>query len=186
MTEQTMPNPVELYQSAVETTQGIIANVTPDQMDSSTPCSDWNGQALVEHMVGGAAYFAASLAGEEPQPPSGGGSPADAYDTLTKKVLEGAATPGAMEKKYATPFGEMSGGEFMFAAFMDTFVHGWDLAKTTGQDISLNGDFAGIIFQGMGPMMDGMQQSGNFGGAVRVSEDTSVQDKMLAMLGRQP
>ena len=35
-------------------------------------------------------------------------------------------------------------------------------------------------------MMDGMQQSGNFGGAVRVSEDTSVQDKMLAMLGRQP
>lgn len=186
MTEQAMPNPVELYQSAVENTRGIIANITPEQMDSSTPCSDWNVQTLVEHMVGGAAYFAASLAGEEPQPPPDGGSPADSYDTLTKKVLEGAATPDAMEKKYATPFGEMSGGEFMFGAFMDTFVHGWDLAKATGQDTSLNGDLAGIVFHGMGPMMDGMRQSGNFGGAVSVSEDASIQDKMLAMLGRQP
>ena len=38
----------------------------------------------------------------------------------------------------------------------------------------------------LGPMMDGMRQSGNFGGAVSVSEGASIQDKMLAMLGRQP
>lgn len=186
MTEQAMPNPVELYQSAVESTSSIIAGVTPDQMGSSTPCSEWNVQALVEHLVGGASYFAASLAGEEPKPPSDGGSPADAFNSLAKKVIAEAGKPGVMEKQYDTPMGNMSGGEFMFGAFMDTFVHGWDLAKATGQNTSLNGDFAGIIYQGMGPMMDGMRQGGAFGGAVSVSDDASIQDKMLGMLGRQP
>ncbi|MDA0768653.1 MAG: TIGR03086 family metal-binding protein [Chloroflexi bacterium] len=186
MTEQAMPNPIELYQAAAETTRGIIASIRPDQMSASTPCSEWNVGALVEHLVGGAAFFGASLAGEEPQPPSGGGSPADSYDTLTKKVISEAGNPGAMEKKYNTPFGEMAGGEFMFGAFMDTFVHGWDLAKATGQDTSLNGDFAGMIYQGMAPMMDGMRQGGAFGAAVSVPDSASIQDKMLGMLGRKP
>ena len=186
MTEQAMPNPVELYQAAVETTRGIIANVNADQMAASTPCSDWNVQALVEHLVGGAAFFGASLAGEEPQPPASDSSPADSYDSLTKKVIAGAGMPGAMEKKYATRMGEMSGGEFMFGAFMDTFVQGWDLAKATGQNTSLSSDFAGIIFQGMGPMMDGMRQGGAFGAEVSVPADATIQDRMLGMLGRQP
>ena len=186
MTEQAMPNPVELYQAAVETTRGIIANVKPDQMESTTPCSEWNVGGLVEHMIGGAAYFGAALAGEEPQPPASDSSPADSYDSLTKKVIQGAARPGAMEKKYNTPFGEMTGGEFMFGAFMDTFVHGWDLAKATGQNTSLSSDFAGIIFQGMAPMMDGMRQGGAFGAEVSVPADAKIQDKMLGMMGRQP
>lgn len=186
MTEQAMPNPVELYQAAAETTRGIIANVKPDQMESSTPCSEWNVGGLVEHMVGGAGFFAASLAGEEPQPPSGEGSPADTFDSLAKKVIAEAGKPGVMDKKYATPMGEMSGGEFMFGAFMDTFVHGWDLAKATGQDTNLNGEFAGIIYQGMGPMMDGMRQGGAFGGGISVPDDASIQEKMLGMLGRRP
>ena len=55
-----MPNPVELYQAAVETTRGIIANVKPDQMESTTPCSEWNVGGLVEHMMNNRTCFSAS------------------------------------------------------------------------------------------------------------------------------
>ena len=44
MTEQSMPNPVELYGEVVKNTKQIITNVRPDQTGASTPCSEWDGR----------------------------------------------------------------------------------------------------------------------------------------------
>ena len=186
MAQQSMPNPVELFGEAVKNTRQIIANVKPDQMGGSTPCSEWDVKALIDHIIGGTMFFAGTLAGEEPGQPSSDGSPADIYQAGTEKVLAGAQAPGAMDKKYDTPFGEMSGGEFMFGAFMDNVVHGWDLAKATGQNTDLNEAHAQVIFGAFAPMMDGMRQGGAFGPEVAVNDDASIQNKLLGMMGRQP
>ncbi len=186
MTQQSMPNPVELFGEVVKNTRQIIANVRPDQLSVSTPCSEWDVKALIDHIVGGTMFFAGTLAGEEPGQPSGDGNPADIYQSGTAKVLEAAQKPGTMEKKYQTPFGEMSGGEFMFGAFMDNLVHGWDLAKATGQNTDLNEAHAQVCFQAFAPMMDGMRQGGAFGPEVSVPDNASIQHKMLGMMGRQP
>lgn len=186
MTEQSMPNPVELYGEAVKNTRQIIANVRSDQMSASTPCSEWDVKALMDHILEGTMYFAGTLAGEEPAQPNGDGKPADIYQAGAEKVLEGAQNPGAMDKKYQTPFGEMSGGEFMFGAFMDNFVHGWDLAKATGQNTDLNEVHAQVIYGAFAPMMDGMRQGGAFGPEVSVPDSATIQHKLLGMMGRQP
>ena len=186
MTEQSMPNPVELYGEAVKNTRQIIANVRPDQTGASTPCSEWDVKALIDHMIGGTMFFAATLAGEEPGQPNGDGNPADIYRSGAEKVLEGAQKPGAMEKKYETPFGEMSGGEFMFGAFMDNVVHGWDLAKATGQNTDINEAHAQICYGAFAPMMDGFRQAGAFGPEVSVPDNAGIQHKLLGMMGRQP
>ena len=185
MTEQAMPNPVELFGEAVKTTAQIIANVKPDQMSASTPCSEWDVKALMDHVIGGTMFFAGTLAGEEPGSP-GDGNPADIYKSGTDRVLDEAQKPGKMEAKYETPFGEMSGGEFMFGAFMDNVVHGWDLAKATGQNTAISEAHAQIIFGAFAPMMDGMRQGGAFGPEVSVPDGASAQDKLLGMMGRQP
>ena len=180
-----MPNPVELYGEAVKNTSQIIANVRADQMSRSTPCSEWDVKALIDHMIGGTMYFTGALAGGDPEKP-GDGNPADVYRTGAEKVLEGAQKAGAMDKKYDTPFGEMSGGEFMFGAFMDNFVHGWDLAKATGQNADMSEGHAQVIHGAFAPMMDGMRQGGAFGPEVSVPDDASALHKMLGMMGRQP
>ena len=131
-------------------------------------------------------FFAGTLAGEEPGQPSGDGNPADIYQAGKDKVLEAAQKPGAMEKKYQTPFGEMSGGEFMLGAFMDNLVHGWDLAKATGQNTELNENHAQTVFQAFAPMMAGTRQGGAFGPEVSVPDNASIQHKLLGMMGRQP
>ena len=185
MTEQSTPNPVELHGEAVKNTRQIIANVKSDQMSASTPCGEWDVKALIDHIIQGTMVFAGTLAGEEPGT-AGGGSPAEVYRSSAEKVLEEAMKPGEMEKKYETPFGEMSGGEFMFGAFMDNLVHGWDLAKATGQNTDLNEGHAQAVFEAFAPMMDGMRQGGAFGPEVSVPEDAGVQHRMLGMMGRQP
>lgn len=186
MTQQSMPNPVELFGEVVKDTRQIIANVKSDQLTDSTPCSEWDVKGLIDHIIGGTMFFAATLAGEEPGQPSSEGHPADIYQAGTDKVLTGAQQPGAMEKKYDTPFGEMSGGEFMFGAFMDNFVHGWDLAKATGQNTDMSEGHAQAIHGAFAPMMDGMRQGGAFGPEVSVPDDASALYKMLGMMGRQP
>lgn len=186
MTEQAMPNPVELYQAATQATQQIIAGVTAEQMESATPCSEWDVKALVDHLIGGAAFFSAGLAGEEPSGPPQADSPAEAFGMLTSKILEAAKNPSNLERKIQTPFGELSGGEVIFGAFMDATIHGWDLAKATGQDTSMNAAHVEILTQAFAPQMDGLRQGGAFGPEVPASGDASSQDKLLSMMGRKP
>jgi uncharacterized protein (TIGR03086 family) len=186
MTEQQMPNPVELYAEAVKKTRSIIGGVKPEQLNSSTPCSEWNVKALIDHLVGGAGFFAASLEGTEPQPPSFSAGAQAAYDEMTGKVLAAASKPGTLDKSYKTPFGEMPGSAFMFGAFMDTVIHGWDLAKATGQDTSMNEGHVAVISGAFAPQMDGMRQAGAFGPAVQVAANASAQDKLIGMMGRKP
>jgi uncharacterized protein (TIGR03083 family) len=56
------PSDALAYQSA--TLSELIAGVRPDQLGHPTPCGEWDVRALINHFVGGAAMFSASLRGE--------------------------------------------------------------------------------------------------------------------------
>ena len=56
MSEPPMPNPVDLYQRAAQATQRIIAGVKADQQNAATPCSAWNVQGLINHLVQTAGF----------------------------------------------------------------------------------------------------------------------------------
>ena len=48
---------------------GVVAGITPDQLDNPTPCDDFTVRGVLEHMIGGATAFAAAYRGEEPKDP---------------------------------------------------------------------------------------------------------------------
>ena len=50
MTQQG-PNPVDLYEAAVQYMHGIIAGVKAEQFGNPTPCDQWNVQELIVHNV---------------------------------------------------------------------------------------------------------------------------------------
>ena len=51
MTQQSMPNPIELYEGAVQYMRPIIAGVKPGQQVDTTPCTEWNVQELLNHNI---------------------------------------------------------------------------------------------------------------------------------------
>ena len=184
MTQQEMPNPVELYSAAVKGTRDIIGGVQSSQLGDSTPCSEWNVQALMDHIVGGTGMIWGSLAGAAPETPQGS-SPVAAFEAGTAKVLDAARVPGALEKSVQSPAGEMPAGQFLSIFFMDTLVHGWDLAKATGQSTDMPADLAETCYAMFGPMADEWRKTGVFGPRVEVAEDASTQVKLLGALGRR-
>src|SRR5262245_30796714 len=58
-------------QQAIASTRGVLSQVQADQLKASTPCASWTVGDVINHVVGGQAFFAAAMRGEQPagQPP---------------------------------------------------------------------------------------------------------------------
>ncbi|MGD9999787.1 MAG: maleylpyruvate isomerase N-terminal domain-containing protein, partial [Ilumatobacteraceae bacterium] len=46
-----------LFEQASAHAAVVMARVSPAQLGDPTPCSDWNVQQLIDHMVAGADYL---------------------------------------------------------------------------------------------------------------------------------
>jgi uncharacterized protein (TIGR03086 family) len=185
MTQQ-MPNPIELYEAAARNTRNIIAGIKPSQLKDSTPCAMWNVQDLIEHIVGGTDFFHSVLAGTQPSGAKASSDSVARYDEGVKKVLAAARTKGTMEKTVQSPVGPMSAAQFVMTAFMDTVVHGWDLAKATKQDTKIDPKHVEVLYSVFGPVADKMRDPKFFGPRVQVPDNASTQDRLLGALGRKP
>ena len=192
MTQQGMPNPIELYEGAVGYMRPILAGIQSQQLTSPTPCTNWNVQQLIIHNIKVAQWVnSVFTGGEGPDPfavddhlPSEGAEAA--FMAATNDVLAAIKVPGMLEKVLETPFGEMPAGNFLMMPFGDILIHKWDLAKATNQDTGMDSSMADACFKAMEPMADGGRQSGFFGPAVVVAANASDRDKLLGLTGRTP
>ena len=69
--------------------------------------------------------------------------------------------------------------------FLDVLVHGWDLAKATGQDATLPPELVRGCLDVVEPQLSMLQASGAFGAAVETAPDADPQTRLLGMLGRR-
>lgn len=187
----------EALEQAFASTRSILGNVKPDQLDQSTPCASWNVRALINHIVGGSHWFAISTEnGASPEVDTtentdwAGGDFVAAYDEGSKRSIAAFAAAGAQEKMIKLPFGTFPGAAFMALATTDTFIHGWDLAKATGQDANLNAQLAEQLLVGakaaIPDQFRGPDGVAPFGPELKAPESASAADKLAAFLGRQP
>lgn len=68
----------------------------------------------------------------------------------------------------------------------DVFMHGWDLARATGQDDTLDPDTAGEMVDGMSQQVEMLRESGQFGHPTLLDESHATQDRLIALIGRDP
>jgi len=187
------PNPVEAYQGAVQMIHDKMAAVTAGQHSSSTPCSEWDVQSLINHALAVQGFANAVLSGSEPDMSSMGNVshplPSEGAAAALKSITDTTlATLKSIDLAaiVKTPFGEMPGGQFIMVPITDMIVHTWDIAKATGQDTNLNPGMCELGFNVMGGVAEGGRKMGAFADEVSVSESASFQDKMLGLSGRQP
>ena len=184
MTEQEMPNGLELYKAASGRFKNVLAGVKPDQFGASTPCTEWNVQTLVDHVIAGTGIVISTLMGADAPEPRSSDDPVEAFNAGCSRVIELASEPSAVDKVITTRFGEMPTGEFLSNFFMDILVHSWDLAKATGQEAELPEDLASACYALYTPREEMLRKSGAFGSDVPVADDASSWVKLLALMGR--
>ena len=179
--------------AAFASTRSVMLNVTPAQYGDPTPCASWDVRALINHIVAGSHYFAATArAGEPPaqvEPPDfTEDDPLLAFDAGITATLTAFAAPDVGAKTITLPFGTMPGAAFMRIATVDTFAHGWDLAKATGQPTDLAPGLAEELLAGvrrtLTDALRGEDGVSRFGPEVEVPESAPAADRLAGFLGR--
>ena len=173
----------------------ILGGVQPGLLGGSTPCSEWNVQALVKHQLlvaqfvydviaeTGAADPSVMDAVKDPLPSEGAQA---AFEAGTARVLEAIKATGKLEKVLDTPFGQMPAGHFLMIPFGDVVIHKWDLAKASNQNTSIDSGLAEACFGALSQGIEQGRELGFFRAEVTVPISASIQDKLLGLSGRKP
>ena len=185
------------FERAVASTAEIVKATPAGRMDSSTPCAEWDVRALLNHVIG-TLWLAEALFGDQPPrhpmapgglPPGNlaGDDPAAAYAEAAAAALAAAAAADALTRVHVTPLGEMPGPGLAGFTTLDVLVHGWDLARATGQPADLDGRLAAhVLGFAERALATPESRAARIGPAIRVAADAPVTQRLVAFLGRRP
>ena len=184
----------DLLAAVLTDLETVVGGIRPEQLHDPTPCTEYDVDQLREHVLGWLTTFASGFAdpgGQAPQDSLGGYQvPADpaaevqaAAGTLTGALRAGAAGRPLRLGSSAMP-GEMALGMILW----EYQVHGWDLARATGQPWSPPAAAAEESL-GFAPGMltEDYQGDGKaFARRVSVPASAPPLDRLLGLSGRDP
>jgi uncharacterized protein (TIGR03086 family) len=171
---------LNLYERASAWTVSKVAGA--GLLDADTPCDEWDVRTLMNHMLDTQNYFVSSARGEKASLPSP--TPPNLLGDVPAADFERAR--GEMIKTYSEPDVIDKTGPSLGIAFSDQLLHGWDLAKATGQDTTMPDGLPEAAYQMIHGRFTDDQRKGMFKPEIPVAADAPAQDKLLAYTGRDP
>ena len=184
--------PGELYAQAMIGTRAYLDAVGPDQWHGPTPCSEWDVKQVANHIIGenlwaGELFKGTTIAevGSALDGDLAGEDPAVAYATSVTVATDAVTAPEAMQAICHLSFGDFSGADYAAQLFMDTLIHGWDVARATGQSTRLDADLVAACLPIAEQITRQFRPAGVFGEDLPVGADADPQTKLLALVGRR-
>jgi uncharacterized protein (TIGR03086 family) len=181
-----------VHERALEHTARYVAGVKDDQWHGPTPDDEWDVRTLVNHVVSGNFWVTPLVEGKTIEEVGDrydgdvlGDNPSAAYQQSAKEAAAAFNAPGAMAAPCAVSYGPVPGEIYAGHRFIDVLIHGWDLAKATGQDTALPADLVEAAFEVVEPQRDLLSASGMFGSDIQVPKGADRQTQLLAELGRR-
>lgn len=181
--------PIEQLSQILPTVNDVVDRIEPDQLDNPTPCSQFTVRDVLDHMLVLGGAFAFAFRGEEAPtiepPPRDGRVPAAEFRNTMDGLLDAVRSPGAMNRTVASPMGEMPGETFARLVAFDGLVHGWDLARATGQEYRIADTVVANVDQfARGAITDGMRDGDTFKAATTPPDGTTRLEQLVAFSGR--
>ena len=190
---------------AAARTAALVAAVRDDQLTAPTPCPRYAVGDLLEHLGGLALAFTAAATKTPLELPAGVDAtlgdaarlPHDWRTAVPSRLTSLAAAwtdPGAWDGTTQAGPVEMPSSLAGLVALEEVVVHGWDLARSTGQPydvdratlevlVELLVDFAPPDDPDHPVVNDGTLP---FGPAIPVPDDAPLLDRVVALAGRDP
>jgi uncharacterized protein (TIGR03086 family) len=183
----------DLHDRALAGTRRYVAGVGSAQWTIASPCEGWDVRELVNHIVSG-NFWAGELArgktieevGDRLDGDVLGADPTAAYDDSARVASEAFHAPGALEAPCAVSYGPVPGEVYLGHRYIDVLIHGWDVAKATGQDTKLDPELVEACWAVIEPQKDLLLGSGAFGIHHETKPGADRQAALLEVLGRTP
>ena len=176
-------DPVTAAEAALATLQPILRNLTPADQAKPTPCDDFTCHDLAEHLMNSIVQLGA-MAGADVQVSVDGSlenrvsvMAAEAIDGWRQVNLDGTVPgPGGGEMPAAMAAGILP---------IELAVHGWDIAQSSGQSMTLPDDLVAYL-RGMAEVVVPAGRGRAFADEVSPADNASALDRLAAYTGRTP
>ena len=186
-------NLAEAHARALDDARPRVAGIRGDGWSRDSVCQGWDVRTLVNHLVSG-NFWVPELVGGKTIEEVGdrldgdvlGADPLAAYDESAKVAAAAFREDGAMERPVAVSYGPVPGEVYCGHRFIDVLIHGWDIAKSTGQDTTLLPELVEACWEVVEPQLDMLAGSGAFGSEHDIPDGADRQTQLLAALGRKP
>jgi uncharacterized protein (TIGR03086 family) len=166
----------------------LVVRTDDAHLDAATPCADWTGRDLAQHLLGLSAHFA-TVARKQP----GAGAPEtlpDGWRDVLVAQLDDLVVAWRDPEAWVGD-GEAGGvrmptAQLGIVALEEVVLHGWDLAALVGDSFSVTEDDV-IAVEGF---VEGFadvsveQRAGLYGPVADVPSDASRFERVLALAGR--
>lgn len=164
----------------------LLARIDPQGLGRPTPCPAFDVRALQHHVLTGLAGFAAVLTGRQRH----AATVSEVAEQVTSALDAGVAAR-TVRLDGADP---LPGTTVLDRLSAEVIVHGWDLARATGQawDPSPSACEAAratmrrLLRPPAAPAQGGREPAAGFSAEVGVPDDASTLDRLLAVTGRDP
>lgn len=168
---------------AAPPTVTVIRGIGPDQLTAPTPCSEYDVRALIDHMLHWAPSLARASRHSDGQAQPGG-DPLERHIELlvaawsVPAAWHGMTSMGGPQELPARMIGAMAVGEVV--------VHGWDLARATGQAVSWDEGLLDFLLDEVAKTAELGREMQAYGKEVPVPRTAPALDRMLGLTGRDP
>jgi len=172
---------IELDRRARAATGAVIDQVPDALLDAPTPCSRWTIREIVEHMVDNNRETVAMARGESSVDiGSGFADTGAAFDAAW-------ADPAVRDRTFTLAGTDVDWRGVVAVHFADVLVHGWDIGRAAGIDVTIDDDLAAAALRVTSRFPDSVRgPDAGFDHPRPAPDDAPVQTRLLAFLGRDP
>ncbi len=182
---------------ATRRTAEVATAVRDDDLEATTPM-DSPVRAVLQHLLGLSIAFrdaAAKVDGpttSTPPQPIDDPLPEDWRAQVTERLDDLARAwhePTAREGMTKAGGVELPGEVAVLVALDEVLLHGWDIARATGQDYAPSDAECDAVLPVVSPsaeVPDGSDRAGLFGPVVPVPDGAPYFDRVLGLAGRDP
>lgn len=185
------------FTPAAQRLGAVVGAVRDEHLSGPTPCENYRVSGMVQHVLGLTAAFrmaAEKDAGASANPPSANPSPTaelpDGWREQIQRQLDELVAawqqPAAWEGETEAGGVTLPAPEMGTVALQELVVHGWDLAKATGQPYDADPAHAEVLFGALNGAVDENGTPGLFGPPVRVPDNAPTLDRVIGLTGRDP
>ncbi|MEU7475942.1 TIGR03086 family metal-binding protein [Lentzea sp. NPDC042327] len=170
----------------------VVRGVTDRHLSAPTPCPEYAVGDLLDHVNGLAVAFTMA-ARKTPLrgTPSGDVArlPLDFRESVPARLAELAQAwraPQAWEGMTAAAGVDLPGEVAAAVALDEVVLHGWDLARATGQPFAVDEDLLQVVHGFVSSVGPGNRDGSLFGAVVEVGSTAPLLDRVLGLSGRDP
>ena len=171
----------------------VVNGVPEGTLDAPTPCHDWDLRTLLNHTILWTSYSAERRAhgesvAENLMTKDFTAEPGfrDDYARQIDRAVKAWSDPKAWEGELGVMGDATAAADVGAMLIMEMALHGWDVAKATGQEYHADDATAEALLHTVQEQAELFRKYQGFADAIGAPEDATAFDRALRLSGRDP